>query len=365
MAMLTLLLATAEADAETVTRKEAQNIAELFFNAARQQKMARPKYTFHGREYTTNHLFIPFYVFNHPMGGYVIVSAENKAYPILAFSTTGSLQRSDVEPGMRALLRQYARHIEAIRYDSRIPDLAIAAWQDIPAHIASILSAQTDKTDLLESWREVEEEIERAPLRADYERLCSYIYTPSQWDELVTAEFRARRNVMIGFATDLEYYEPAVVTGQRGDFFKIYFGQPSDGYYRLFATEYISQGEIALLRDAPELPEMSEVEPPFTFYDNYIEEIRREEEARRAAIQEVLAPTSPVVEWQGSGHFRVSLSTEVTLARVYNVAGQMIQEQYFRDTNVANINIMNAPAGFYVALITDIDGRTYGIKLYR
>ena len=61
-----VLLTAPVVQAETVSRRDAQRVAELFFNAARGIRMAPPNYTFSGRNFTTNGLFIPFYVFSHP-----------------------------------------------------------------------------------------------------------------------------------------------------------------------------------------------------------------------------------------------------------------------------------------------------------
>ena len=72
--------------AETVTQKEARMLAEKFFNTAFGEVTKEPKLIWNGRQLTTDRLFSPFYVFNHDKGAYVIISGENKAYPILGYS---------------------------------------------------------------------------------------------------------------------------------------------------------------------------------------------------------------------------------------------------------------------------------------
>ncbi len=117
--------------AETVSQKEAARIAEKFFNAAARQVMAKPKLVFNGKRFTTNRLFTPYYVYNHPAGGSVIISAENKAMPILGYSLKSNFSPDHIDEERTKLLSDYARDIEYIRYDSRMPNEAIEAWGDI------------------------------------------------------------------------------------------------------------------------------------------------------------------------------------------------------------------------------------------
>ena len=362
-----VLLTAPVVQAETVSRRDAQRVAELFFNAARGIRMAPPNYTFSGRNFTTNGLFIPFYVFSHPTGGFVIVSAENKAYPILAYSLKGKLEAGRLSAGQKALLNQYGRHIEFIRYDSQAPEEAVKAWCDIQHHIASLLQPQLDVTDLLLPWDEVTAEVGRLYDRADARDLQSAYYTPAQWDAMVGDELRTARNVVMAIVNPQGGLEPAVATGRRGDFFRLRFNdQPGDAMYRLFATELISQGEMAVISNpigAPE--ELATEELPFTFYDSFIEETGREQESRRAAIDEILAPTGPVVTWQGSGQFSVYLPESAEQAIVYNVAGMRVAESRYHGTDMAQIDLSVLPPGFYIALLRGESGRTYSLRLYR
>ena len=78
-----LCIAALPALAETVSQKHASKIAETFFNTAYGIHVAAPKFAWNGRQLTTDRLFTPFYIYNHPRGGFVIISAENKAFPVL------------------------------------------------------------------------------------------------------------------------------------------------------------------------------------------------------------------------------------------------------------------------------------------
>ena len=213
----------------------------------------------------------------------------------------------------------------------------------------------------------METEVNNLYERYDSRDLTSGNYQPSQWVTMVGDELRSQRNVVMAIATPQGDLMPAVATGRRGDYFRLRFNeQPSDAMYRLLPTEIISTGEMAILTNpigAPE--EFTAQEIPFEFYDSFIEETKREEENRRNAINEVLEPTGPIVEWQGSGQFSVYLPEEAAQAIVYNVSGMRVDERTYRDTNLAQIDLSAQPAGFYIALIRSKSGHTYSLRLYR
>ncbi len=359
-----ILLVCQTAVAETVSQKQAASIAETFFNASRGMKMAPPKMVYNGRPLTTNRLFSPFYVYNHPAGGFVIISAENKAYPILAYNLKESFDAGKMDDGTRAMLTIYARHIENIRYDSRIPYDAIRAWGNISAEIYSILSAQYDVTDVIDSWETTVSEVDNVWNRADIDALFSDMYSPDQWSDMIDTQLAAERNVTMGVIYKDDIL-PMVMHGRKGDYYRLNFGSRSMTMFRLFPTEYLSVGEVALLTNPTYEAEEEPQEAPFTFYNQFIEEQQEAAKVRQRAIEELLSPTSPVVEWEGSGHFRVTLPDNVAMARIYNAAGALFQEQYFRETNVANLDILNAPSGFYFAWIVTEGGVPYSVKLYR
>lgn len=362
--LVAALLFAAGANAETVTQKQALGIAEKFFNAARGLKMAPPKMVYNGRRLTTNHLFSPFYVFNHPTGGFVVIAAENKAFPILSYNFKENFDPNNMDEGTKMLLTLYALHIERIRYDSRVPEEAIKAWENISGDIYSVISAQYDVTDVIEPWERVADDVENVWGRGDADLLVSEIYSPRQWSEMLNEQLLREKNVSIGLllgATPL----PGVVHGRKGEFYRIYFGKSTDTLYRLLPTEFMSEGEVALLENPSyQYPKEME-EPPFSFYNSFIEEQRNAAARERAAIEETLIPTSPVVEWIGGGRYSITLPENVVMARVYNAAGALFNEQYFRDTNVANLNITVAPTGFYFALLITESGKPYSVKFFR
>lgn len=140
--MAVCILAVADSHqsfAETVRQKEAKSMAQKFFNESVNYVTPPVTYVYNGKDLTTQRLFTPFYVFNSPRGGFVIVSAENKAFPILAYSLTGKFEKEKMTPMTRSILSDFSRDIELIRYDSRIPSDAIEQWQTYPRVVFDML----------------------------------------------------------------------------------------------------------------------------------------------------------------------------------------------------------------------------------
>lgn len=357
------LLLPLDAAAETVSQKEASRLANIFFNQANGRVTPAPKMVYNGRRLTTDHLFVPFYVYNSPATGFVIISAENKAFPILGYSLKETFDPERLNDTEKALLKEYARDIEYIRYDSRMPDKAITAWTDIPGYIASLLDAKYDATDPVFDAEETREVIENLEESDDADRYSSDIYTPEQWQDLIDGELLARRGAMLGIVSGNRLM-PAVVHGRKGDYYRIELGRRNSWLMRLMATEFLSDGQLAMLGDAPELPEPKE-EPPFQLYDSFLAETRDAEMARQAAIEETLIPTEPVLRAMGAGHFDVEFSENIQLARIYNLEGSMVGCLTFGDTSRAHIDISAQPSGFYFLLVNGDSGRPYGLKLFR
>lgn len=348
---------------ETVSQKEALNIATRFFNASRSMVMAPPKLVFNGRKLTTGRLFSPFYVYNHPTGGFVIISADNKAYPILGYSLTDSFDPNNIDPDLNALLRLYAMHIEKIRYDSTLLEKAPEKWIGLPQYIDSVLNSPYDATDRLTDPAQAREDLLSALEGASGADLYSGIYSPEQWVDLVDAQLAADRNVIMGVMIGEDVF-PFTVQGHRADMYRINFNGINRGFFRLLPTEVLSTGEAALLKSAPGVKEET-IDETFAFHDNFVEEIEAENKARQSAIENALIPDKPVVHPYGSGSFRIDLPARPVSAIVYNVAGLIVKSKTFRDSDYTFIDISEEPAGFYFAIIFTENGNSYGVKLYR
>ena len=125
--------------AETVGQKEAKSMAQKFFNESRNYVTPPVTYVYNGKDLTTQRLFTPFYVFNSPAGGFVVVSAENKAFPILGYSLSGRFSKDKMTPMVKSILADFSRDVEMIRYDSRIPSDAIEQWSTYPEVVFDML----------------------------------------------------------------------------------------------------------------------------------------------------------------------------------------------------------------------------------
>lgn len=294
---------SAGASAETVSQKQASNIAKTFFNAAYGQYMSAPKMVWNGRQLTTDRLFAPFYIYNHPAGGFVIVAADTKAFPILGYSRTSKFDRSKLTQSEEELLSRYAHEIELIRYDSRLPVRAEEAWINLPAYIQKMLDNPYDTEEfksLSEDSRDIIEEIDRR-----------------------------NNSVMMPSAIEFMLYKPE--------------------YFRDYTLDDVTVEE----------------EIPFELFDSFITEIKAEEMARQAALEEILSPSVPVVSRLGGAHFSIRFPDNVVLARVFSVQGARQMEKYFKNTNLINLDLSSLVAGYYILFVVDENGKVFGIKLPR
>lgn len=297
------VLTLSHASAEIVSQKQASKIAETFFNAAYGQYMSSPKMVWNGRQLTTDRLFAPFYIYNHPAGGFVIIAADNKAFPILGYSRTGRFDRGKLNDDEKALLSQYAHEVELIRYDERVPSSAIAAWQNIPLYINKVLNNPYDSPEYSSLSDEAKDNIE--------------------------AIDRRNNSIMMPSAVEFEIYNPA--------------------NYRNYTLDDITDDEEYI---------------PFSLFEDFIRETRAEEESRQAALEEILNPSKPVVSILGGAHYSVRFPSDIRLARIYSIQGARQQERYF-NTDVINLDLSALPAGYYVLLALDENGQVFGIKLPR
>lgn len=353
-----------QAPAESVSRRDAQSIASEFFNEAFGQVMAQPKFVYNGKRLAMDRLFTPFYVFNNPAGGFVIVAADNKAMPILGYSLIDSFIPDAIGPGMRALLAGYAREIEYIRLDDRVPEEAIAAWRDLPGYISQVLKTPAALSDFRYSPQASRNEVHALSESYDAGAYSSEIYTPSQWQEAIGEELDGSGSVAIGFPTAKDF-PTAVVYGRKGPYFRIDLDGRNNAYYRLNATEFISAPQLAMLGNPREEEAVMEEEAPFAFHDAFIAEQAEQKRARQRCLDETLVPSEPVVRSIGAGHFDILFPTGINLAQVYSLSGARIKAFTYPDVPDVHLDISVAPAGFYFVLASDREGNSYGLKLVR
>lgn len=350
---------------ETVSQKQAKAIASTFFNAAAGQTLASPSLVYNGRRLTTGSYFAPFYLYNHPTGGYVLISAENKTFPILAYNLKENFDPEKMGSAQKAILTQYARHIENIRYDSQVPYEAIDAWGNINGYIAEILDARYEAIDPRKGIMEAANALDALVASDTAEGSMSVMYSADQWQQLVDEELDRVGEIPLGLITQRGDVISTVIYGRKGDFYRIWLDDRDASFWRLMPSEILSEGQIAVFGNPPLIDYSEPEEEPFSFYKHYMAEFEREKAMDRAAIENTLISQDPRVKGFGSGHFSVELPETVVSMQVYSLDGQMVQRDTFRETSVANIDLMRNPTGFYFAVFFGESGRPYSVKLFR
>ena len=358
-----LLINSGIGRAETVTQKQASQLAQAFYNAAHGEVMAAPKVVYNGRRLTTQSLFVPFYVYNFPAGGYVIISAENKTYPILGYDLSKNFDAEKIGPKLQALLRSYALDIEKIRYDSEIPYKAIEAWTDFPEYVKGILGADSEITDVVIEESDADYTIELISEQEEGHN-SSWTYTPEQWETEINNELGKSRNVMLG-VWDRNKFVPMIVQGHKGDYYRLSLDGHNNAMYRLHASELYSGGQIANLSGEVKPIAVEKEEPAFEFYENFLAETRATEEQAQRSIENAGIVSTPEVSFLGGGHYVIKVPEDITRMNLYNVGGALIAQQYYKGTDTANLDISVEPGGFYIAVIEGESGQSYGFKLAR
>lgn len=350
--------------AETISQKQALQMAQLFFNEANGRVTAPPKLIYNGKRLTTDRLFTPFYVYNSPKGGFVIISADNKAFPILGFSLKDNLDPEDIGKTEQALLKSYAKEIELIRYNSEPIESTINSWQNYGNYIHDILQSVYVATDPMISIQESEQLIDNA-VRKD-EAIYSDLYTPEQWREMINDELNLK-----SFAPLAIYYDdtmfPAVVYGRQGDYYRIEMTKRNNWLMRLNATEIIESNMISVVVNPLELQNELIEDRPFEDIDSFIAEAATLEEGRRrvASVNINSLTEKPLIKANGGGHFDILLPENVVMARVYNLSGSMVRRYTYKNNDVASIDLSAEPSGFYFVTLIGETGTPYGFKLYR
>ncbi|MCM1005748.1 MAG: Spi family protease inhibitor [Prevotella sp.] len=363
-AILLMIFSAFGMSAETVSQKQAKNIAQQFFNAVYGQVMGEPKLVYNGRRLTTKSLFPPFYIYNLQAGGFVVVSAENKAFPILGYNLKDNFDTEHISDTLKELLRLYALHIEAIRYDSSIPYEAERAWTDLPDYISGMLAAPYIATDPRTTKEEAVAELNVILEMTDPYSFASSSYTPDQWQYSIDTELEQKPDVVLGLIKG-EKLLPIIVYGHKGDYYRMDLDGRNNSLWRLLPTEILSKGQVASLGNPTAVPEPEVVEEPHTFYEAFIEEQKNERARELAALENTLVITEPKVQWIGGGHFTVSLPEEVSEMRLYTLDGAQVQYEKFRDTPIASVNLSGRPSGFYFAVFMGKSGTPYSVKVFR
>lgn len=146
---------------ESVSRKRGEEIASLFFKKAGNAGDKNLRLVYDGRRLTSHRLFPPFYLYSNPSGGYVIIAADNKAFPILGYSLSGKFMADNMPAPMKESFSRYAAEIENIRHDGRIPTQAIAAWGNLEDYISGLLIQSEGR----ETWFDMSDSVAGSDIR--------------------------------------------------------------------------------------------------------------------------------------------------------------------------------------------------------
>lgn len=361
MALLSFLAAFGE----TISQKQAMQLASMFFNEAAGQVIAPPKLIYNGRRLTTNRLFTPFYVYNSPKGGFVIISADNKAYPILGFSLRETFDQDKLGGTELALLKSYAREIEFIRYDSEPIDSTVWSWTHYAEYVRGILDSKYLATDPIISTEEALQMI-----NIDLEKdnvVYSDLYTPEQWRDILIKELIVKKSIPIALLGESDLY-PAVIYGHQGDYFRIEMTTRNNWLMRLNATEIIPSNMISTIVMPEQRNNLLDEEIPFAEHDEFLAEVVETESQRMSTAfspMSLIKENTPFVRSNGGGHFEIILPEKVETARIYNLSGTLVRKYGYNDTISANIDLSSEPYGFYILTLMGESGNIYGLKLYR
>ncbi|MBD5209361.1 MAG: T9SS type A sorting domain-containing protein [Bacteroidales bacterium] len=357
------LLATLSLYSETVSQKQAKLLAQEFFNEAHRGVTPPVKFVYNGKNLTMDRLFTPFYVYNSGTSGFVIISAENKTFPLLGYSLESSFNPANLSDAQKALLSSYARDIEYVRFETDEPTQAIEAWRDFPAFVRQQLSATPYFGASTLNSEEINLNLSDA-VNAIYET-SSDLFSPGQWIDIVDSELNANGEVVMGFPYKNQL-EATAVTGRRGDYYRFYFNGDQSWMMRILPTEILSGMQVAVIGNPPEVtePEIPE-ELPFAFLDSFENEIKNNRLAEEEMYERRLIPVEPQITGMTGGRFLISAPYEVDMVRVYNLSGANVKTFYFKETDVANIDISEQPNGFYVATVYANNQTPYSFKIYR
>lgn len=123
---LCVILSLSNVYAQSVSPDRAEKIAYLFMKESTSIGEERAAVNaVHSHTINSNRGIACMYVFNIEGGGFVVVSADDRVKPVLAYSTKGSFDASEVAAGFNFTLSSYKDEIEYVR------DNEIAATQDI------------------------------------------------------------------------------------------------------------------------------------------------------------------------------------------------------------------------------------------
>lgn len=134
--MIALLFALAialPAAADSVSLTKAAEAASAFFNeGVRTRGGIEPQLVWMGSEVTRSPYAAPFYVFNNPQGGWIMIAGEDSGNAVLGWSDKGSFNPNDLPVNAAAWFEEYANQINWARAHF-VPQSEASAreWSDL------------------------------------------------------------------------------------------------------------------------------------------------------------------------------------------------------------------------------------------
>ena len=134
-AIIALLLSAGMAQASPVTVEKATALAAKMFNGMAATKAGgAPVLVWTGETATKGPWLPAYYVFNNPGGGFVIISGEDAARPILAWADEGEFSPDGMPENLSDWFWQYDEQIALLRMNNAVQDAATAQmWDQIRA----------------------------------------------------------------------------------------------------------------------------------------------------------------------------------------------------------------------------------------
>ena len=153
-----ILIALTIIKAQPTTSEQAQAAAFNFYKTTVNASAGSPQRVFTGNATRDGEACL--YVYNID-NGFVIVSADNRAKPILGYSSEGSFDPQNVPEGILELLNGYCNEIAAIRQHVAEPDEQLRSeWQSLtdgsyePRRDGRAVSALLDDETGINNWQQ-------------------------------------------------------------------------------------------------------------------------------------------------------------------------------------------------------------------
>src|SRR6056297_527107 len=126
--------------AEQVSIEEAQTIATNWYEQTLGHSSAIQNY-----KGETIDGYPAYYVFNFTEGGFVVVSGNDAAYPVLGFSETGQFDFDMANPSLQKFMEDYKREIRYIVENKISNSKTIEYWQSIKNPVPTLYKKTEDK----------------------------------------------------------------------------------------------------------------------------------------------------------------------------------------------------------------------------